>query len=511
MTRAFTRGLLVSICIACITGCTSVPFDYPRKESRAIPPRANTKAGSFAIQWQEEHPGKSGFLSLARGLDGLGARLRLLDAAEVSVDAQYFLVKPDEAGRLFVGKLLRAADRGVRVRLLIDDIFTPRSDDALTTLASHPQIEVRLFNPLSRRSPAAWSMFWDFARTNRRMHNKAFIVDNAMAITGGRNIAAEYFELKPAGNFDDFEVLATGPVVEALTDNFDSFWNHSLSLPIEALGREPHPELLDRWRQEIQEVVEGSRPSAYARAVSSEFLQEVLRGERGPEPATATLVSDLPQKLEARRGEQTHLLVAAALEQQVTAARREITLITPYFLPGKRGRELLKKFATSGVQVRVITNSLASTNHVPVHAHYRKYRRELLEAGVEIHELRADRQPGWEEGAGAERLTLHTKLFEIDGETVVLGSVNLDPRSIEINTEQIIIIDSSELSGRLVTTLQQELPDYTWQLRLDERGRVQWHYGGQGGPEVVTREPGASFWRRFQAGFYRLLPIERQL
>jgi putative cardiolipin synthase len=480
------------------------------QESTAIPVNADTPLGGFAHQWQAQNPGKSGILSLERGLDGLGARLKALDLAHLSVDAQYFLIKPDEAGRLFLGKLLAAADRGVRIRLLLDDIFTPRDDQVLATLATHPKIQIRLFNPLSRKSPAFWALLRSFSLTNRRMHNKSFIVDDALAIFGGRNIAAEYFGLKPNDNFNDFEVLATGPVIDELAASFDSFWKSPLSLPVEKLTRRINPQRLDRWRRIMQEVVEGVRPSAYSNAVDSEFMQELFRGERSPQAAVMRVVSDSPDKFHEAPGAEHHLVVADALVEALASARRGVTVITPYFLPRERGRLLSKAMASRGLQIRLITNSLASTNHVAVHAHYRKYRREMLEAGIEMYELRADRRPRWEQ-SGQQRATLHTKAFQLDGETIVLGSANLDPRSIELNSELIVFIESRKFSAQLRQFLKEGLPELTWQVRLDERQRLRWHYHGQSGAEVVTREPGASAWRRLLAGFYSLLPIERQL
>jgi len=369
-----------------------------------------------------------------------------------------------------------------------------------------------LFNPLSRKAPSSLAMLWDFARTNRRMHNKGFLVDGAVAIVGGRNIAAEYFELKDDGNFDDFEVLLLGPVVDDLAESFDAFWNSPLSLPVEALGRRPEPEKLVLWRQAMEEVVSGARPSAYARAVDNPLLRELVAGERRLEVASTRVVSDTPDKLIARRGQQEHLAAATALASIMAEAQREITIITPYFLPGPYTRTELARLAAAGVRIRVITNSLASTNHVPVHAHYRKYRRELLHAGVELYELRADRQPGWEDAEpGSDRLTLHTKAFEVDGQTLVLGSLNLDPRSIELNTELVLFIESPAMSQRLLDGLDKELATLTWRLVINENNRLRWHYEGADGQDIQRGEPGASLWRRFQANLYRLLPIEGQL
>ncbi len=501
---------LAPLLFIAIAGCVSVPMDYPRKESYVMEPDSSAPLAALAQEWRAAHPGKSGFQPLPQGLDALGARLRALDLARHSVDAQYFLIKRDEAGMLFLGKLLRAADRGVRVRLLFDDIFTPRNDDVLATLSSHPNIEIRLFNPLSRRSPVFWSMLWDFQRSNRRMHNKSFVVDGAVAIVGGRNIAAEYFELKDDGNFDDFEVLTTGPVVADVAASFDQFWNSRLSLPVEALGRKPQPNRLGVWRGAMEAVISGQRASAYGRAVQSELVEAVFNGQQPLIAANATVASDRPEKLKVARGAEEELVVAAALRDAVQSAQHEITVITPYFLPREVGRQLLKDKVAAGVRIRVITNSLASTNHVPVHAHYRKYRRELLRAGVELYELRADRQPGSEE-KNRERMTLHTKAFEIDGKTLGLGSVNLDPRSIEINSELIMFIDSPELSERLLSFLEEDLAGLTWRVALDENDRLRWYYDAGGQVETRAGEPGASLWRRLRANLYRLLPIEGQL
>ncbi len=503
------RHFLIVVLLA-LTGCVSVPLDYPREESFQMPLDTRSPLARFAQEWESKHPAESGFQALPNGLDGLGARLRALDYATYSVDAQYFLIKPDEAGQLFLGKLLRAADRGVRVRLLVDDVFTPRNDQVLATLSSHHNIEIRLFNPLSRQSPAFWSMLWDFSRSNRRMHNKSFVVDGAIAIVGGRNIAEEYFELKPDGNFDDFEVLTTGPIVTEISNSFDAFWNSKLSLPVEALDRTPDQQKLDQWRKIMAEVVAGERSSAYGRATDSELLDDLFAGRRQLTVAPARVISDRPEKLKVARGTEEELIVGAALREAVQNAQHEVTFITPYFLLRPGGRNLLKEKAAAGVRVRIITNSLASTNHVPVHAHYRKYRRELLEAGVELYELRADRQPGSDE-EDRERMTLHTKAFEVDGQTLGLGSVNMDPRSLEINSELIIFIDSPEMSQRLLAFLETDLPALTWKLEINENNGLRWHYLAKGQQEVEAGEPGASLWRRFQANLYRLLPIEGQL
>src|SRR5210317_1516352 len=225
---------LILLAALALAGCASVPFDYPKIESYSPAPDPNTVMGNAAAQWQQENGEQSGFISLTSGIDALGARLRMMAAAQNTIDAQYFILKNDRAGALFVGKMLLAADRGVKVRLLIDDIFSPGIDRQLTLLDSHPNIEVRMFNPVSRNSLRYWAYLLDFGRANRRMHNKSFTVDGSMSIVGGRNIGEEYFELTQDVLFDDYEVFVLGPVVKEIGAGFDEFWNSQLAVPVAA-------------------------------------------------------------------------------------------------------------------------------------------------------------------------------------------------------------------------------------------------------------------------------------
>jgi putative cardiolipin synthase len=241
------KNSLLPLCLLLLTGCTGIRLDYPKQTSNAIPASEDTYYGRALATWQATHGRDvTGSVMLVPGMDALGSRLVMMERAEASIDAQYFLLKPDEAGDLFLGKLLRAAERGVRVRLLLDDIFTPRNDRMLAIFNSHPNIEVRLFNPVSRSSPTALSFLWDFSRVNRRMHNKAFIVDGSIAIMGGRNIAKEYFQLKPEQSFDDFDMLVFGEVVPEISASFDRFWNSSKSVPMEAIRLSDEPQRLQR-------------------------------------------------------------------------------------------------------------------------------------------------------------------------------------------------------------------------------------------------------------------------
>jgi putative cardiolipin synthase len=376
---------LILLAALVLAGCASVPFDYPKTESYSRAPDPNTVMGDALSQWQQENGEESGFISLTSGMDALGARLRMMAAAQNTIDAQYFILKNDRAGALFVGKMLLAADRGVKVRLLIDDIFSPGIDRQLTLLDSHPNIEVRMFNPVSRNSLRYWAYLLDFGRTNRRMHNKSFTVDGSMSIVGGRNIGEEYFELTQDVLFDDYEVFVLGPVVKEIGAGFDEFWNSQLAVPVAAFRARIDPAELERWRQLMREEADAGAKSIYSQAVNSTMLRDIREQRITPVPAEAILITDSPDKLLNEVGNQELAVLAQEKARRFAAAQQEVVIVTPYFIPQKEGRELIKGLIARGVRVVIITNSLASTNHVAVHGHYARHRKKLLQAGAEIY------------------------------------------------------------------------------------------------------------------------------
>ena len=493
-------------------GCASVPHDYPKTESVYLQPAADTQLATMARQWSEEHGDKSGIISLRNGIEALGARLRLMEVAQSSIDAQYFILKKDRAGALFVGKMLVAADRGVRVRLLIDDIFTPDADEGLSLLNSHPNIEVRLFNPVSRNAYKYWAFLLDFNRANRRMHNKSFTVDNTVTIVGGRNIGEEYFELKQDIVFDDYEVLAMGPTVGQVSTGFDLFWNSELSVPIEAFDLEIDADELEEWRELMRAQMEEGSNSTYAQAINSSLLRDISADRVQPIAAHAVMVTDLPQKLSSPRGEQQFMALVEELRLRLLAAQEEIIIVSPYFIPGQPGTEFLEKIVAKGVRVIIVTNSLASTNHLPVHSGYSRYRKALLRAGAELYETRPDNGGQISEwGHRPEFSTLHSKLAVIDREIVFIGSLNFDPRSFELNSEMGLFIDSGKLGSDTAQSVLGELPTRTYTLELGERGKLRWVYEQDGHRKAFDKEPLTSWSQRALVRIYRVLPIESQL
>ena len=506
-TRLLAAGLLLGL-----SACTSVPFDYPKIASHAQPRDPNAPMARATLDWEIEHGDLSGFIGLPDGIDALGARLRMMEAARHSIDAQYFILKKDRAGALFVGNLLLAADRGVQVRLLIDDVFTSGIDRELSLLNSHPNIQVRIFNPLSRNSLKYWAYLLDFGRVNRRMHNKSFTVDSSLSIVGGRNIGEEYFELKQDVMFDDYEVLAMGPVVREISGGFDEFWNSVLAIPVEAFGVKVDYSDLDEWRETLRALATESATGIYAQAVDSALLRDIRNRRIEPVAARATFVSDSPDKLLYDVGDAEAATLAIEKLRRFVNAANEIVIFTPYYIPGEGGIKFVESLRQRGVRVIIITNSLASTNHVAVHGHYGGYRKRLLEAGVELYEIRAvqDRdETGW--GHTPEQVTLHSKATFVDRETVFIGSLNFDPRSIFINTEMGIFIESAEIGSSFTEKALAALPGVAYRVTLDEWGNLLWTYDDGAVREVWHKEPQTSWGRRFKAGFYGIFPIEDQL
>ena len=503
----FLLMLLPSLLI----GCASGHINYPRNFSEVITDTRDTTLGQAVTKWHKEHPDVSGFYPLISGNDAFGARLALIDLAESSIDAQYFLMKNDMAGLIFVGKLLEAADRGVRVRFLLDDIFTSVDDETFLVINQHPNIEMRLFNPVGRGGSSLLNFLGDFDRANRRMHNKSFTVDNQVSIVGGRNIADEYFELKKATEFSDLDILGIGPVAGDIADTFDRFWNHELSVPVEAFDSDKKERDLARARLEFSEELHGEAESVYIRAIGSELIQDLLNDRITLFPARAEVITDDPEKL-LNKVSRDHQVLVTRMSEVIADANEEVIVVTPYLIPGKEGIEFWDYVTDKDVRVIMLTNSLASNNHIPVHAAYTRYRHRLIRSGVDLYEMRVDATEVLEDRdeEAYESVTLHIKAIMVDRRYLFIGSLNLDPRSIDINTEMGVLIDSSDMSERIVEPFLDILPRQSYRVIEDKNGSLRWH-GIIDGKEVVENsEPQAGTWRRFKAFISRILP-ESQL
>lgn len=492
-----------------IVSCATVSFDQPKTSSHYIKDVSNTSLGKNVTEWSNRHGGASGFYPLLEGMDALGARLRLAERAEVSLDLQYFLMKDDTAGTVIAAALLKAADRGVRVRFLLDDVFTTAPDRILMLINQHPKIQIRMFNPISRRGSSSLNFLGDFTRANRRMHNKSFTADSSISLVGGRNIADEYFELKVDSLFFDLDVLAGGPVVPEISKSFDEFWNHSLAVPLEQFIHNKNDEQLADFRVEVAEELDSIYKTVYERALQSDLLQDLIADRRPFYSAQAEVISDSPDKLTNEISEE-HMQVAMTLGQLVRKANKEVMIITPYYVPGKRGVELARELVDKGVRVFILTNSLASNNHVPVHSGYARYRGKVVDAGVELYEARAD--AGSENSPEAEKqtLTLHTKAIIIDRRHIFIGSLNIDPRSIEINAEMGLLIDSEKMAAKMAHEMENDISEIAYRIHKNQEGNLEWHATIDDKQVVETREPQTSWWRRTKAWFYKIAP-ESQL
>ena len=519
--RARTRILLLLLLLATIASCASLPPNIEREPSFAMRDTEPTQLGAWLAPYRDDHPGKSGFYLLTTGLDAYAARVILADSAERSIDAQYYLWHGDLVGNLLIDALLQAADRGVRVRLLLDDMALDSDKDAgVAAINTHPNIEVRVFNPFERKSGRWMQFLTRFDDVSRRMHNKSFTADNQATIVGGRNIGNEYFEADPNLDFADLDVLAVGPVVQQVSESFDLYWNSATSYPVSTLI--PHKvseqELAEMGR-ELDELVESQRDSAYRQALINSDLVERLKNETFEfEWGEAAVLVDDPAKVTADR-EQTDLHLVTQLRSYSDQISSELVIFSPYFVPGREGVERLRALRQRGVRVRILTNSLAASDVAIVHAGYAKYRRYLLRDGVELYEIdktltreqrRAD--SGY---AGSSSASLHAKSFVLDRERLFIGSLNLDPRSVVENTEIGVMIESPDIATAMSDWFDANIEEIAFRLSLEEDARgeeiIVWNRQTESGSERYTTEPNTSFWRRFGVGFMSLLPIEHLL
>jgi putative cardiolipin synthase len=492
--------------------CGGLPKGGERPPSTAMKNNGGTALAAAVRPRVTAHPGQSGLHTLLDGREALAARLALADAAQRSLDVQYFIWNQDMAGKVLLEHLFRAADRGVRVRLLLDDLGTMPSDATLLAIDNHPNIEVRMFNPVALRSPRLLGMVADFGRINKRMHNKSFTADGQVAIVGGRNIGDEYFEAHSVMNFADFDVAVIGPVVKEVSDQFDLYWNNQSAIPIAALARQnTTPEQFAAKRAALIAYHETAADSAYAQSLRDTKFARQLRNQNVPYYwGRATIVNDHPDKV-ATSADKTETHLAPQLRAVVAKTKRELFLVSPYFVPGKQGVELLAGVHQRGARVVVITNSLSSTDGVPVHAKYQLYRKALIEAGVELYEIKptagAQLKRRFREPAGSSTGGLHAKTFTFDRRIGFIGSYNLDTRSSKLNTEMGVFFNCPALARRLPEKAEHDLGRNAYRVEL-AGNRLVW-VTREGNKQVrYDSEPETGLWKRIKVRVISWLPIE---
>jgi cardiolipin synthase C len=517
---SFIGRSFILLVLGVLSACATLPTDFERLPSSAFTESQDTFLGREISKDAAAHPGLSGFFILPSGLDAFTARALTARRAERSIDAQYYLYHNDLIGKLFTWQLVQAADRGVRVRLLVDDMDTAGRDLAAAVLDSHPHIEVRLFNPFSRQAGRTLQLLTRWGSVTRRMHNKAMVIDNQAAIVGGRNIGNEYFEADPDLAFGDLDALAIGPVVQEISAVFDRYWNSELAYPVAVLkGEPPTDQEIARSRKELESFVTSQVDSEYVQALRhSDLAKKIENKELKFEWGEAQVVFDQPEKI-LHDIQDAQYRLAPMLAPYLKDLSQELIIFSPYFVPGEPGTSLLTQLAARGVRVRILTNSLASNDVGLVHAGYSKYRKALLRGGVELYELNKDLAREESEvkrrWRGSSRASLHAKSFVFDRRQVFIGSFNLDPRSLEHNTEIGVVMTVPEIGREMGEWFDRNIEQLAFRLELktDAQGGQQlfWHGVEKGKAVVYTHEPEVGFWTRFWIGFMSWWPIESQL
>jgi len=486
-------------------------FDLPeRSDSFKLTDTGDTVLGSIVEAWISANAGPCGVFRLQLGIDALCLRLGLIDKAERSIDIQSYLIRDDLSGNLIALKLIEAANRGVRVRLLMDDALTEPIDAGLRSLNDHINIEVRVFNPFPRRRSRLISFIANFNILNRRMHNKSFTVDNQVTIVGGRNLADEYYQTSVEFEFLDEDIAAIGPVVDDVSDGFDEYWNTKEAIPVSVFDKYLPHQPLNETIAAGHRHIETHRDSPVIRGLNEHLVRELVEGDLPWVSAKTELVLDHPDRVRGLVRRQIGD-VTERLMQMVSAAQEEVVVVSPYFVPQRDGVDFFGALAKKGVRVVILTNSLASTNHSSVHAVYARYRKPLLREGVELYELRPIEEGSTVGDADPARLTLHSKVAIVDRLAAFVGSFNLDPRSLYINTELGMVVESGEIAESMASSGLESLKTVAYRLTLNRRGRLNWHYTSDGRELIAAKDPDTSFWRRLLTRLMGLLPIEGQM
>jgi putative cardiolipin synthase len=515
--RSTTRGLpalLASLGALALAGCAGLE---PRPElpvASALPAGTGTSLDRVIAEAEARHPGQSGFRLVREGPEAFAIRSHTAQLAGRSLDVQTYIWHDDGTGRFLAYRLMMAADRGVQVRLLVDDMDARDKNFAFAALDAHPNIEVRMFNPFQSRSGTvslAFEALGDFKRINRRMHNKSWIADNRIAVVGGRNLGDEYFGASTEINFVDLDFAMVGPIVREASASFDRYWNSPAAYPIQLLSPEDvTTAALDNLRATMAPYVTKADESSYAQELrQDDSVQRLLVGDW---PMTWSpkfrFVSDDPAKVQGREHGPSGSQVLAVLWPVIESSREEVTIISPYFVPGEQGTAALVKVAKSGSDVRILTNSLAANDVAVVYGGYSQWREPLLEGGVKLWELKPVAGGKVKSSMfGSSGASLHTKALTADGSKAFVGSYNIDPRSTSLNCEQGVFVESEEISAQLEQIFQTESSGArAWALTLED-GDLKWGDGTQ----THDSAPDASGSRKFQAWLARVLPISSQL
>lgn len=493
-----------------LVACAQFPSLDKRTVSTAYIDTADTTLGRAIVPLAAKHVGNAGVTPLMSGGSAFAARALMAQAAERSIDIQNYIWHDDMAGVLLFDALVDAANRGVRVRLLLDDNNTVGMDGVLAALDSHDNIEVRLFNPFVQRNWRWLGYLTDFARLNRRMHNKSYTVDNQATIIGGRNVGDEYFGASEEFQFIDLDVLAVGPVVTEVSKDFDRYWESASSYPVDLILAPANEGGLDELKARARSIREDERAAGYVKAMNElPLVKQLLDGSIELEWAVTRMVSDDPSKGLGEADD--HEMLPQRLGRIFGVPEQDLFMVSSYFVPTKAGVDYLTALAESGVQVTILTNSLEATDVAAVHAGYAKRRLPLLQSGITLYELKKVTSPAAfrDRGlTGSSASSLHAKTLSVDGQKIFIGSFNFDPRSARLNTEIGFVIESPRLAQNLPAALEKQAADMAYRVFLSDSNELRWEEVKDGERIVHTSEPGASVWRLMGVWILSHLPIE---
>jgi putative cardiolipin synthase len=519
--RCLVRWIVIAL-LPLLTHCAAAPRLDDVPAQKALPPGTTTPLDQAVRKGLGDESGATGVRLIEQNAMAFAYRAATAATAERTLDVQYYIWHDDLTGRLLVTELLRAAERGVRVRLLLDDVDARAKHDLFLVVDQHPNVSVRIFNPFYNRKGVLSQiseLLLRGERLNRRMHNKAWIADNRIAIVGGRNIGDEYFGASAQSNFNDLDVTLAGPVVQQVSREFDTYWNSEYSVPIDRFDSEPPaPGALDKLVEDSREYRRLANETPYIEALRDVQKRADLLANAAPplHVQNVELLVDDPSKIGSEETGVAASEVLSGLTAATSRAQQDVLIVSSYFVPGKGGTEGLTGLVKRGVRVAVLTNSLAATDVAAVHTGYARYRRALLEGGVELYEMK--RKAGEERARrqlsvlGSSGSSLHTKAAIIDDRWVYIGSMNLDPRSANLNTEMGVLIESPELARQVRGMFERNVaPEMSYRVVLEPHEGLVWYDRNKGQERRLEREPDASVWRRMGVTLLRIVPIESQL
>lgn len=519
----YARYLLIGICVLGVPACSTLPPQMPQPVRLATDiDTSNTSLAKIIQPLRNENPDLTGYHILYDPLEALAARLHLIHQAEKTLDLQYYIWNNDTVGSLALHALLQAADRGVKVRLLIDDNNAKSMEGVFLALDQHPNIEIKLYNPYRFRNYRGVDMVLDLKRINRRMHNKTFIVDNQLALIGGRNMGNHYYNVSDTYQFSDVDVILAGSAADEIIESFDDYWNDSYAYPVrQIVDGNLYTLRFDGLKEQLnahyqEQTVQNFLDLAYRSKKFETWLKHNIQLDW----VKAEVVKDSPDKIRGTAPPEDFL--NAQLLSKLDEPKQSVDIISAYFVPEKIGTKKLTELAQSGVNVRILTNSFQANDISVVHAFYSKYRQQLLENNVELYEfiytpaqqnLYANTEEISEKAhiklKGLSRSSLHAKLMALDGEQVFIGSYNFDPRSARVNTEIGVLLNSPELAQGVHQTMTENLPKYAYKLVLDANNKINWQLKkSEYETTTLRKEPKMKWYKKVGQKLVSWLPIE---